>query len=44
MFIAGIGTATPPTRYLQTECWDTAAGSPEVQQLTPRSRAILRKV
>lgn len=44
MFIAGIGTATPPTRYLQTECWDTANVSPEVQQLTPRSRALLRKV
>ncbi|HTD86846.1 MAG TPA: 3-oxoacyl-[acyl-carrier-protein] synthase III C-terminal domain-containing protein [Candidatus Binatia bacterium] len=44
MFIAGIGTATPPTRYLQTECWETAATSPEVQQLSLRSRAILKKV
>ena len=44
VFIAGIGTATPPTRYLQTECWETARVAPAVQQLTPRSRAILKKV
>ena len=44
MFIAGIGTATPPKRYLQTECWETAAASAEVQQLSLRSRAILKKV
>jgi alkylresorcinol/alkylpyrone synthase len=44
VFIAGIGTATPPTRYLQTECWDIAPSSPAVQQLTPRSRALLKKV
>ena len=44
MFIAGIGTATPPTRYLQTECWDMAPSSPAVQQLAPRSRALLKKV
>src|SRR5688572_19345191 len=44
VFIAGIGTATPPTRYLQTECWEVANASPVVQQLTPRSRALLKKV
>jgi predicted naringenin-chalcone synthase len=44
VFIAGIGTATPSTRYLQTECWDVARDAPEVQQLTPRSRALLKKV
>ena len=44
MFIAGIGTATPSTRYLQTECWEVATTSPLVQQLAPRSRALLRKV
>ena len=44
MFIAGIGTATPPTRYLQTECWGIAPSSPAVQQLAPRSRALLKKV
>ena len=44
MFIAGIGTATPPTRYLQTECWETATIAPAIQLLTPRSRALLKKV
>ena len=44
MFIAGIGTATPPTRYLQTECWETARAATATQQLTPRSRALLKKV
>jgi predicted naringenin-chalcone synthase len=44
VFIAGIGTATPPTRYLQSECWEVANASPVVQQLSPRSRALLRKV
>ena len=44
MFIAGIGTATPPTRYLQTECWETASTAPTVQQLSSRSRALLKKV
>jgi predicted naringenin-chalcone synthase len=44
VFIAGIGTATPPTRYLQTECWDIAKDSPTIQKLTPRSRALLKKV
>lgn len=44
MFIAGIGTATPPTRYLQTECWETARTAPALELLTPRSRALLKKV
>jgi alkylresorcinol/alkylpyrone synthase len=44
VFIAGIGTATPPTRYLQTECWDAANSASLVRQLAPRSRAILKKV
>ena len=44
MFIAGIGTATPSTRYLQTECWEAANASRLVQQLAPRSRSLLKKV
>ena len=44
MFIAGIGTATPVTRYLQSECWQVAQAAPLVQQLAPRSRALLKKV
>jgi predicted naringenin-chalcone synthase len=44
VFIAGIGTATPATRYLQTECWDALSASSLTEQLTSRSRALLKKV
>src|SRR5438094_617817 len=44
MFITGLGTATPGKRYLQTECWEAAQGEKQFHQLTPRSRAIIRKV
>lgn len=44
MFIVGIGTATPPHRYSQQECWTTLKASPRFQDFTPRSQAILKKV
>ena len=44
MFILGIGTATPPHRYSQKECWTTLKASARFQAFTPRSQAILRKV
>lgn len=44
MFITGIGRATPPRRYLQTECWDAALEEPSIRNLSPRSRAIVKKV
>ncbi len=44
MFIIGIGTATPPNRYTQQECWTTLANSARFQEFTPRSKAILKKV
>ena len=44
MFITGLGTATPPKRYTQTECWDALVASGYLSRLSPRSRAILRKV
>ena len=44
MFIKGLGTAVPPHRYTQKECWLALAASPQVGRLTPRSRAILKKV
>jgi alkylresorcinol/alkylpyrone synthase len=44
MFITGIGTAAPPHRYAQRECWETFAGSPLSERLNPRARAIVRKV
>lgn len=44
MFIAGLGTAAPPHRYTQRECWDAVEKSPRSLQLKPRSRAILKKI
>src|SRR5262245_44637717 len=44
MFINGLGTALPATRYTQAECWKGLEGWNHVKQLSPRSRALLRKV
>ena len=44
MFITGLGTALPPRRYTQKEIWRSLEAWDHVQQLAPRSRAILKKV
>jgi predicted naringenin-chalcone synthase len=44
MFIIGTGTATPPHRYSQRDCWTTLKESARFQEFTPRSKAILKKV
>lgn len=44
MVIAGLGTAAPPHRYAQTECWEALQEEPRFFELNPRSRAILKKV
>lgn len=44
MFIAGLGTAVPPRRYTQKECWEVLRGSQPFGQLATRSQSILRKV
>ncbi|MEO5742553.1 MAG: stilbene synthase, partial [Vicinamibacterales bacterium] len=44
MFLSGLGTATPTTRYTQAQCWDALTASEQLAHLTPRSQAILRKV
>src|SRR5882672_7866070 len=44
MFITGLGTASPPHRYAQTDCWEVFRHSPFSNQLSPRSRAIVKKV
>ncbi len=44
MFIVGLGTAAPPQRYTQKECWEAVQPTRHFQLLTPRSRAILKKV
>jgi predicted naringenin-chalcone synthase len=44
MFITGLGTATPPKRYTQEQCWETVQRTRLFEELKPRSRAILKKV
>ncbi len=44
MFITGLGTATPATRYTQAQCWDALQSSKHFGELAARSRAILKKV
>jgi alkylresorcinol/alkylpyrone synthase len=44
MFLIGLGTATPPRRYTQAECWAALGESRQFHTLAPRSRSLLRKV
>jgi len=44
MFLAGLGTAAPPRRWTQSECWEALVASQYLSKLNPRSQAILRKV
>lgn len=44
MYLTGLGTAVPPQRFAQTECWDAVQHAPQFPQLNPRSRALLRRV
>ena len=44
MVIAGLGTAAPPWVYPQSDVWAAVQRAPQFPNLSPRSRAILRKV
>ncbi|HWD19423.1 MAG TPA: 3-oxoacyl-[acyl-carrier-protein] synthase III C-terminal domain-containing protein [Verrucomicrobiae bacterium] len=44
MYFVGLGSATPPRRYAQVDCWMALQGSAQFSALAPRSRAILKKV
>lgn len=44
MFFTGLGTATPPKRYTQIECWEAVQSAAQFSRLNVRSRAILKKV
>jgi alkylresorcinol/alkylpyrone synthase len=44
MFITGLGTALPATRYSQTQCWEALLEWKGFENLAPRSRAILKRV
>jgi predicted naringenin-chalcone synthase len=44
MVISGLGTAAPPQRYAQAECWETLQRARQFHELNARARAICRKV
>lgn len=44
MFIVGLGTAAPRQRYAQRDCWEAVQRARQFAELTPRSRAILKKI
>ena len=44
MFITGLGTATPPRRYTQAQCWDSFQAAPQYAQLDRRARTTLQRV
>jgi predicted naringenin-chalcone synthase len=44
MYILGLGSAVPTTQYAQVDCWRVVQDSAPFTTLTPRSRAILKKV
>jgi len=44
VFINGLGTAVPATRYSQKQCWEALHASPQMTRLSPLSRALLERV
>src|SRR5881628_676895 len=44
MFITGLGTATPPRRHQQRECWEALQAAEPFARLSNRSKWILKKV
>src|SRR3569623_2118532 len=44
MIIVGLGTAAPPQRYAQKECWEAVQRTSHFETLNSRSRAILKKI
>jgi len=44
MFLTGIGTAVPPGRFTQKECWEEFHNAPQFAGLGSRAQAILKKV
>lgn len=44
MYVTGLGTATPPNRFTQRECWEALRRWPGFEALQSRSQAICRRV
>ena len=41
MYLSGLGTAVPPRRFTQVECWEALQQAPQFSELNARSRALL---
>lgn len=44
MYLNGIGTATPPTRFTKLDCWEAFRRSEWFERLSGRTRALARAV
>ncbi len=44
MFVTGLGTAVPPRRFTQAECWTALQHSAQFPQFDSRARTVLEKV
>src|SRR4051812_26731559 len=44
MYITGVGTAVPQTRYTQRECWDALRHAPQFPHLSAPGRVLLERV
>jgi predicted naringenin-chalcone synthase len=44
MYLNGIGTAVPPTRYTKLDCWEAFRRSPWFERLHERTRALARAI
>ncbi len=44
MFVTGVGTAVPATRYSQEQCWEAFRGAPQFGALAAPARALMERV
>src|SRR5688572_3131056 len=44
MFLTGVGTATPATRYTQAQCYEALLRSPQYADLKRRGRVLLQRL
>src|SRR3954469_26047354 len=44
MFVLGVGTAVPATRYTQPQCWEAIQKAPQYGMLDRRARVTLQRV
>jgi predicted naringenin-chalcone synthase len=44
MYLNGIGTAAPPSRYTKLDCWEAFRRSDWFERLHPRTRALARAI